>query len=1032
MSLDLGRLGYGLADYYALATLVLLGAGAAMALLRQPARRMAVGRAAIGGLLALLAIGLIPAWPRSRVLGPVARPDLAPSPDGGRAIGPIAAGPAGMAPAAAARQPEASKPEPVLSPAEAEARRLPAAIPGWRTLAGWSFLAGAGLMVAWLAVGSWQAAALRLRSRRPEEGVRELLSRVVGEGGVVPELLVNDLLHQPVAVGVLRPAIILPARFVQGEPEHRLEAALAHEWAHIRNRDLWLVAASRLLLPVLYAHPAYWWLRRRIRDDQEVLADAAAAGVEGRLSYAEVLLAWSRGVSAPAPFATGGSLALFERPSQIKRRIVMLLDHRLRVEPTCPAGWQRGVSAVAAAAVLGLSLVTLRPAAAGAGASGAPTAAGVETVEEMSAMPGGTAQRRGRLLGPDGKPFAGAKVYLSHQGSGWNRRPAQSDRPALIGTTADDGTFGYPEEARPEVRWLSQPVVKAEGYGPAFAEPEEKGDVATFRLVKDDVPLRGRVLDIQGRPVAGATVQVVGVLWHPGGSLDPWIEKLKAEKTAYPVEYSTLKSWSLRDVPGLFPPGTTDAEGRFTVTGLGRERIASLLISGPGIETRFEYAATRPMATMRYPDFPGNNGSHDVTYHGTGFDLVVGPGLEATGTVTDKDTGSPLAGAVVETAALFGNPLRTLSAVTDGEGRYRLIGIPPKTQFNDDQSLLVSLAGGPPYLPTVKPLGKPEGGRPIAVDFQLKRGVWATGRVVEKGTGQGVKANFSYYILADNPHAKSYPPYGTIRAGMPNETEPDGTFKLAVMPGPGVIGVRVGNEHYRLGAGAEKIPGPRRDGGGLDMIPAEPGYLMPKNYHSLGIIDPKVGDESVSLEIALDRGKTVRGKVVDPDGRPVTGFRVEGLQDHFRMWTPKPLPTDEFVVEGIGEGSDRDVLVCHEGLRLAGSYVIKPDEAGPIVVRLEPAGRLSGRIVDAAGLPMAEADLVSFNPFGDAKHERAPFAGPVKTDKDGRFRAEALIPGRKYNIKVQTKGRLTDVANDVVVKSGESKDLGDLTVKMGD
>jgi hypothetical protein len=111
--------------------------------------------------------------------------------------------------------------------------------------------------------------------------------------------------------------------------------------------------------------------------------------------------------------------------------------------------------------------------------------------------------------------------------------------------------------------------------------------------------------------------------------------------------------------------------------------------------------------------------------------------------------------------------------------------------------------------------------------------------------------------------------------------------------------------------------------------------------------------------------------------------------------------------------------------------VIRPDETGPIVVKLEPAGRLSGRIVDAAGLPLAGADLVSFNPL-DAQHERAPFAGPVKTDQDGRFHAEALIPGRKYNIVVQTKGRLTDVVKDVVVKSGESRDLGDLTLKVGD
>ena len=92
------------------------------------------------------------------------------------------------------------------------------------------------------------------------------------------EMRVNTVRHQKLRV--FRPTIasfgetnlILPERFLDAEPANQLEAALAHEWAHICNRDLWLIALVRLLLPVLFAHPGYWWLRRRIRDDQELLA----------------------------------------------------------------------------------------------------------------------------------------------------------------------------------------------------------------------------------------------------------------------------------------------------------------------------------------------------------------------------------------------------------------------------------------------------------------------------------------------------------------------------------------------------------------------------------------------------------------------------------------------------------------------------------------------------------------------------------------------------------------------------------------
>ncbi|AMV37911.1 hypothetical protein [Planctomyces sp. SH-PL62] len=69
MTIDSGRLAYWLADYYILATVLLLGVVPILFLLEQPVRRIAVCRAAFGGLLALLALVLLPSWPRVGVLG---------------------------------------------------------------------------------------------------------------------------------------------------------------------------------------------------------------------------------------------------------------------------------------------------------------------------------------------------------------------------------------------------------------------------------------------------------------------------------------------------------------------------------------------------------------------------------------------------------------------------------------------------------------------------------------------------------------------------------------------------------------------------------------------------------------------------------------------------------------------------------------------------------------------------------------------------------------------------------------------------
>jgi beta-lactamase regulating signal transducer with metallopeptidase domain len=1010
---------YWLADYYALATCVLLAVVPAFLVIRQPARRLVVGRCAFGGLLALFLLNLIPAWPKTHFSGLHA--PLRPTRPASDSIADAATTLRSEEPAArtsdaplrrASDEPLRGGVEQAVQP---EPSRLGGELSAWM-VAAWplflirAFLAGGCLMLAWLVVGWWRLALLRRRSHQAPEEAQALLARVVGEHAACPELLVSRALWQPVAAGFVRPAIILPTRFLD-EPENRLEAALAHEWSHIRNGDLRLIALSRLLLPMLFAHPAYWWLRGRVQDDQETVADASAAAVEGRLNYAEVLLSWAANAPEKSWIAAGGAVALFERTSQLKRRIVMLLDGDLRIETSCPARWGTMIRVAAAGAVVAASFLTFRPAAVAR--------------SDGSDLPGDS----GRLLDPDGKPFAGAKVYLSAPRKGLNGGPTT---PTALGATGADGSFQRPQQVGGDKEAGSQLIVTAEGYGPALADLSSQDGAKELMLVRDDVPIRGRVLDVDGRPVAGAKVSVVGVLWHSSGKLDEWLEALKTEQSAYPVQYKTLRWWANDDVPFFLPPVVADQDGRFTIRGVGRERIVSLLIEGPGVATTFEYVATRPMSTVKVPDFSGPNASRDITYHGAEFDLILGPELVAVGTVTDKDTGAPLAGATVGTTALFGNPLRTLKTTTDAQGRYRLAGIPPKTQFNDEQDLIVQPAEGLPYLPTVKHLGKGGGAKPIAIDFQLKRGVRARVRVFDKSNGKGVYAGLSYYILSENPNLKSYPRYGERRVAMPFRTDPEGNFELIIMPGPGVLGARAWSDHYRVGAGVDTIEAPKITDG---FIAAEPSHLITNNYHTVLGINPKPGEETITCEIALDRGRLVQGKVVDADGAPLAGARIVGLQDHFRVWSHEPLSSAEFVVEGIGQGASRDVLAYHKDKKLAGAFVIGPDDAGPITIKLEPCGTVIGRLLDG-GLPMADAELTSYGVNNDPKHEIGSLPGGVKTDGDGRFRAEGLVPGRKYAFQIwksnNKQRRLLEVAKDVVVSRGESKDLGDITLEQND
>ena len=165
--------------------------------------------------------------------------------------------------------------------------------------------------------------------------------------------------------------------------------------------------------------------------------------------------------------------------------------------------------------------------------------------------------------------------------------------------------------------------------------------------------------------------------------LDAWLDALKREKAAYPVHDRMLRSWSSDEIPSLFPAVTADREGRFTLKGVGRERIATLLVGGPGIETRVRVRRDPRHARGEGRRFRSARVTeHDITYHGATFDLVAGPGLEIVGTVRDKDTGKPLAGVTVQKTASFGDwPLRFLKTTTDAEGPLPAPGAATEDQF---------------------------------------------------------------------------------------------------------------------------------------------------------------------------------------------------------------------------------------------------------------------------------------------------------------------------------------------------------------
>src|SRR5205807_4627487 len=102
-------------------------------------------------------------------------------------------------------------------------------------------------------------------------------------------------------------------------------------------------------------------------------------------------------------------------------------------------------------------------------------------------------------------------------------------------------------------------IAVADGRGPCWAVVGKPAAKLTLRLTRE-VPVVGRILDEDGRPVRGVKVRVVCVV-EEGRDPPPW---------AGPV-------------PGQPQTVTTGADGRFRLTGLGGDRRVILGLEGATI-----------------------------------------------------------------------------------------------------------------------------------------------------------------------------------------------------------------------------------------------------------------------------------------------------------------------------------------------------------------------------------------------------------------------------------------------------------------
>jgi GWxTD domain-containing protein len=142
-----------------------------------------------------------------------------------------------------------------------------------------------------------------------------LLWRVVsGSNRLRTRLRESGSLLTPVAIGILRPTVILPAGWREWSANTR-RAILAHEFAHLRRHDAAVCALARLVKCIFWFHPLAWWVSRKVSDLAELACDAAAIEkVQDPAGYARILLEFAgavnragRRVTLPGLAMAGGS-----------------------------------------------------------------------------------------------------------------------------------------------------------------------------------------------------------------------------------------------------------------------------------------------------------------------------------------------------------------------------------------------------------------------------------------------------------------------------------------------------------------------------------------------------------------------------------------------------------------------------------------------------------------------------------------------------------------------------------------------------
>jgi hypothetical protein len=721
----------------------------------------------------------------------------------------------------------------------------------------------------------------------------------------------------------------------------------------------------------------------------------------------------------------------------------------------------------------------------------------------------------GRVIDPGGKPVAGATIFLRKYKYGLRvpvkktttdadgrfkfttfRRQGpkltdatpnpvgkQTKLPGGVTITVIDTNDHQraPHSVESEITSIKPWIVAtAPGFGFGTLVP---GDDVTIKLAFDE-PVIGRISDESGKPLAGARIRVRDVQWPRraddpiaalenrygrgpalpiprGADLDPWLAAIRraANMPDYYVarEYliGLIELMSLGDKPAvhapLIPPVTTDADGRFTLRGIGRNRVAELYIDGvPDTASILIVVANRPIEQpILIPNETFDRKkvltitNAGLAVFGNKVELSLPPGRTIEGVVNDRESGLPLPKwrVIGPTGTHLEYPgFDRFFAATDDQGHYRIDGFPvvrgarfkvEAPEATNGAGYAVAVSEGRPFFGRTLTVDVKPGTGTQRVDVSLSRGIWITGKVVDDTTGEGLNGeSVEYHVFKANPSLKR-----DLQAGIESEfdenlrTNQDGTFKIRAYPGRGIVSAG-GGHNYLEGIGADSIAGLQPNE--VDETLYRPAGFSPYIRNTTIEVNVPENTGVFSCELRLKKGKSRVVMVVGPDGEPEADLEASGLANQIENPISK-IENNYFNVINLFPGESREVVARSVKKRLMGRAVVAEKDAGPITLKLARWANLTGRLVDVQGKPLVSGVRIQLEDYklpihtvNGRNYDKQEFL----IDPDGKFHIEGLVPGAKYRLQVVEGGYrlLGDITKDFTLEPGESRDIGDVKV----